>query len=287
MIANKAVLCDDDALVRSVIARMMRDTGYDVVGEADSPDQAVALVEHLGADIVILDLALRAGHGEHLLTQIGQRHPDVRVVVFSAYIANPTDLLAAGATAVIEKPDFGRLEEVMTTLFTAPSKLPDERRRDAPRPLPTLPAPSAVTISGFEPWGSFLAAVDCLVAGDAVVALDVLPNTSIDDVWDDVFRTDYRVAVARAAGATRRELDRISLSPSGVPVMLIIAGHPEAASAVFERVDRVWRREVASGVPVGAFSHIRPGDDPKSILDRTIQVLTMGDVTIEAPLRML
>ncbi len=287
MVANKAVLCDDDALVRSVIARIMQEAGYDVVGEADSPDQAVALVEHLGASIVILDLALRAGHGEHLLTQLRQRHPDVRVVVFSAYIANPSDLLGAGATSVIEKPDFGRLEEVVSTLFSEPDELADERRRIPPRPIPTLPAPTAVTISGFEPWGSFLAAVDCLVAGDAVVALDVLPNSAIDDVWDDVFRVDYRIAVARAAGATRRELDRISLSPSGVPVMLIIAGHPEAASAVFERVDRVWRREVASGVPVGAFSHIRQGDDPKSILDRTIQVLTVGDVTTESPLRML
>lgn len=287
MVANKAVLCDDDALVRSVIGRIMQEAGFDVVGEADTPDQAVALVEHLGADIVILDLALRAGHGEHLLGDLTQRFPDTRTVVFSAYIANPSDLLAAGAVAVIEKPDFGRLEEVVANLASVPDDAVDERRRTPPRAIPKLPPPSAVTISGFEPWESFLAAVACLVPGDAIVALDVLPNSAISPVWDDVFRVDYRIAMARAAGATRRELDRISLSPSGIPVMLIIAGHPEAASSVFERVDRVWRREVASGIPVGAFMHVSVGADTKAMLDRLVEVVATGDVDIESPLRML
>lgn len=283
----RAVLCDDDALVRSVIARIMEEAGYEVVGEADSPDQAVALVEHLGADIVVLDLALRAGHGEHLLQELVQRHPDTRTVVFSAYIANPSDLIAAGANAVIEKPDFGRLEEVVATLRTAPESLPDDRRREAPRAIPTLPPPTAVTVSGFEPWTSFLAAAECLVNGDAIIAVDVLPNAAIADAWDDVFRVDYRVAIGRAAGATRRELDRITLSPAGVPVMLVIAGHPEAPSAVFERVDRVWRREIASGVPVGAFGHVDRSQEPTALLDRVIEAVTRGAVSIESPLRMV
>lgn len=287
MVANRAVLCDDDALVRSVIARIMQEAGYEVVGEADSPDQAAALVEHLSADMVILDLALRAGHGEHLLHQLTQRHPDIRTVVFSAYIANPSDLVAAGATAVIEKPDFGRLEEVVAKLAAEPERTIDERRRTPPRPIPTLPPPTAVTISGFEPWDSFTAAVECLVPGDAIIALDIMPNSAIAAVWDDAFRMDYRVAIARAAGATRRELDRITLSPSGIPVMLIIAGHPEAASSVFERVDRVWRREVASGIPVGAFVHVTSGASPPTMLQRVIEVVATGDIEIESPLRML
>ena len=41
------------------------------------------------------------------LAQLLERHPETRVVVFSAYVGNPARLMHAGATAVVEHPLLG------------------------------------------------------------------------------------------------------------------------------------------------------------------------------------
>ncbi len=259
-ITGRAVLVDDDALIRSVLRQVLADTAVEVVGEADSPEGALATLKETGANIVVLDLALRGGSGEELLRSLRRHDDDIHVVVYSAYAADASALLEAGATAVIEKPDFAQLHAAIDGVAAAMG-IPVDRRRPGPTPGEARPAPTAVSLSGFEPWASFLAAVEAAEAGDSILCADVVPSALSPDGWDDVFATDHRFALGRAMARTRRSHDRVSITPTGRPVVLLVAGHPEAPTSVFGRVRERWCREVDIGRLVGAFGLVHEGED--------------------------
>jgi CheY-like chemotaxis protein len=284
---NRALLCDDDAVVRSVVRRLVEDLGYEVVGEAETSEEALHALDDLDADLLVLDLALRAGNGEELLARCAGTVGGIRTVVFSAYVGDHERLLDAGATAVVEKPDFVRLEEVARVLLDHGTGRVTERRTLRPRRVNQLPPPTGLTLSGFEPWQSFVTAAAALAAGDAVLGLDVVPDARLQDVWDDVYRLDYRIALARAAAGVRRSLERVSISPSGVPVLLVVGGSVEAPTVLFDRLDQAWRREVASGTPVGAFGHVDEALRPTQLVDQVLAAVAEHDVTRHHALRMV
>ena len=283
---RRAVLCDDDPLVRSVISRLMTDAGYDIVAEADDWAGADEAITANAAGTVVLDLSLPGGNGEELIRRLDASGSGVRVVVFSAFVGNVGALLDAGAAAVVEKPDFVQLEAVIKEMLEQDDG-PGERRRPAPRPIAILPPPTAVTLSGFEPWKSFERAVAELVEGDAILAIDVLPDTIRREVWDDVHRLDHRVAIGRAAASARRGDDRISVSPAGVPVLALVGTHAEAPGAVFDRLERVWQREVAVNIPVGAFAHVHREVRPGDLLQRVVSALVDQEPHASQPLRIV
>ncbi len=285
LLATTAVVCDDDAVLRAIVGQLLAESGYTVTGQAEGVEPALFEIEHGEADVVILDLDLSTGDGEDLLRVLHERHPAVKVVVFSAYVEDADQLLAAGATAVVDKPDFLRLEEVVRQIRTADLSV-DERRRHVPRALPALDSPSALTVSGLEPWASFRKVVGQLRRGDALLAFDVVAPPPLAPVWDDVFRADYRLAVARAAAATRRTEDRVSLSPQGFPVMAVVGGHADAPLAVFERVHELWAREVATATPVCVSRSLRLDDAGGDVLDAVLQAIA-GHGDAQQPLHVL
>ncbi len=284
MVVGRAVLCDDDALIRSVIRQVLSESPIEVVGEADSPEDAMEIVERADANIVVLDLALRGGNGEQLLKWAKAQHRPIHVVVYSSYAADPGQLLAAGADAVIEKPDFGRLHTAIDSIASSIGVPVDRRRRSEARGVSELPPPTAVSLSGFEPWNSFLAAAGAAGPGETILCGDIVPGPRREVDWDVVFATDHRIALGRAMATGRRAFDRISMSPTGRPVLLLIGGHPEAANAVYQRMCDRWGREVDVGSPVGAFGLIHRSDDP---LERLVLVEAAVPADRTASLRMV
>lgn len=216
MSSRSAVVCDDDPLLRCVLARVIGPIGYEVCAEAESPSEALEVIDRVHADVVVLDLALRDGRGEDLLRHLVAERPETKVVVFSSHVVDHDALLDAGATAVVEKPDFPALEVVLGDLVHGGS-LRQDLRRPVARAVPALDPPAALSLSGLEPWSSFRKAAESLLSGDAVLALDLIPSGTDAGNWDHVLRTDHRVALARCAASVRRDQDRVSLSPDGVP----------------------------------------------------------------------
>lgn len=281
---SRLVVCDDDAILRGVIGRMATSCGFDLTGEGDSADTTLELVESTDAEVVVLDLALRSGSGEDVIKNLRDNRPKTCVVVFSAYVDDPMRLIDAGANVVIEKPDFERLDEVLRRLRGG--LLADrDTRRPRPRVGPDLPPAPALSMSGLEPWMSFSDAADRVEVGDAVMAFDVLPPDGRVGHWDHVFLADYRLALARAVARTRRSQDRVSLSPSGLPVMLIVNGHDEAPSAIFSRIQEHWAREVDHGTPVAAIGRVSRGTVPSRLVADAVQLLLEGNLDPEHPLR--
>jgi CheY-like chemotaxis protein len=284
--SRSAVVCDDDPLLRCVLTRVIGPIGYEVCAEAESPTEALQVIDRVHADVVVLDLALRDGRGEDLLHHLVAERPDTKVVVFSSHIADHDALLGAGAAAVVEKPDFPALEIVLGDLANG-GQLRQDLRRPVARPVPALAPPTALSLSGLEPWSSFRSAAQGLLSGDAVLALDVAPSPADSESWDHVLRTDHRVALARCAASVRRDQDRVSLSPDGVPLLLAVAAHAEAPEAIFDRVRRIWSREVDRGTPVGVYGHVRKGMPAGTMLDHVVEAVLFDEPQADDPLRMI
>ena len=283
---RSAVVCDDDPLLRCVLTRVIGPIGYEVCAEAESPTEAMEVIDRVHADVVVLDLALRDGRGEDLLHQLVTERPDTKVVVFSAHVGDHDALLSTGASAVVEKPDFPALEVVLGDLAHG-GELRQDLRRPVSRAVPALEPPVALSLSGLEPWSSFRKAAGGLLSGDAVLAVDIVPSAGDAGCWDHVLRTDHRVALARCAASVRRGQDRVSLSPDGVPLLLAVAAHAEAPNAIFARIQQIWAREVARGTPIGVYGHVRKGMPAGTMLDHAVEAVLFDEPTPEDPLRMI
>jgi len=102
----RIVLADDHPVVREGIRGMLQ--GYDdieVVGQAGSGPEAVALVAQLAPDLVLMDLRMPGGDGVEATRAIAAAHPSTRVVVLTTYETDQDILRAieAGASGYLLK----------------------------------------------------------------------------------------------------------------------------------------------------------------------------------------
>lgn len=118
------VVVDDSATQRRFIrAALSIDPMLEVVGEARTGCDAVALVERLRPAAVLMDLHLPVMNGIQAIERIMATRP-TPIVVYSSFVdgadrANAASAYAAGAVDVMAKPgphDAGRLEEYAATL---------------------------------------------------------------------------------------------------------------------------------------------------------------------------
>ncbi|MFG3498651.1 response regulator [Streptomyces sp. NPDC047928] len=108
--AVRLLVCDDHAVVRAgLLALLGSEPDIEVVGEAGSGEEAVAMTAALRPDVVLMDLQLGPGidgaEATRLIASAG-----VRVLVLTTYDtdADITRAIAAGATGYLlkaERPD--------------------------------------------------------------------------------------------------------------------------------------------------------------------------------------
>src|SRR5215218_9084605 len=105
---GRVLLVDDHPAVRRVLRSLLEEVGgWQVVGEADSGESAVDLVEQLVPDVVLMDCRMPGAGGVAATREIVQRWPEVAVVAHTAY-ADETyvrEMVAAGARGYVLKGD--------------------------------------------------------------------------------------------------------------------------------------------------------------------------------------
>lgn len=116
--AVRVVLADDTPDIRSLLRLMLGRAGYDVVGEAATGAEAVALSEELQPDVVLLDLAMPVMDGLEALPLIKASSPQTKVIVLSGFVSDriEQEAVAAGADAFVEK---GTPPETLVSLVAA------------------------------------------------------------------------------------------------------------------------------------------------------------------------
>jgi len=100
------ILADDHALVREGTSSLLnQEPDMEVVAEADNGADAVALVERLRPDVVLLDIAMPKLNGIEATKRIKERYPAAAVLILSAYDNDQyvIAILEAGAAGYLLK----------------------------------------------------------------------------------------------------------------------------------------------------------------------------------------
>jgi DNA-binding NarL/FixJ family response regulator len=85
----RIVLADDAALFREGVANLLREAGFDVVGQAENADALMALVGEHQPDVAIIDIRMPPTHtleGLEAAKIIRARYPAVGVLVLSQFV---------------------------------------------------------------------------------------------------------------------------------------------------------------------------------------------------------
>lgn len=95
----RILIVDDEVNQRRTLAIGLRVEGFEVLEAADG-GQALALLDQEEADIAIVDLMMPGINGLDLARRLRFRHPEVRVVLTSAYHLSERQVARAGVGAI-------------------------------------------------------------------------------------------------------------------------------------------------------------------------------------------
>jgi two-component system response regulator AtoC len=101
----KILVVDDEAFVRESLRDWLTESGYEVF-TAENGSQALGLIDKERLGIVITDLVMPGMDGIELMKRAKETHPNVAVIIITAYgsIATAIAAMKEGAYDYIEKP---------------------------------------------------------------------------------------------------------------------------------------------------------------------------------------
>jgi DNA-binding NarL/FixJ family response regulator len=101
----RVVVADDSLLFREGLVRLLAEQGFEVAGEMENAEDLVRRVGGLKPDVAIVDIRMPPTHtdeGLRAAQEIGEREPDVGVMVLSQYLE------ASYAMRLLEEGTAGR-----------------------------------------------------------------------------------------------------------------------------------------------------------------------------------
>lgn len=103
--ARRVVVAEDEALIRMDIVEVLREAGFDVVGEASDGEAAIELTREHKPDLVVMDITMPKMDGLSAAEVIGKERlaPVVMLTAFAQpeFVARANE---AGAIAYVVKP---------------------------------------------------------------------------------------------------------------------------------------------------------------------------------------
>jgi len=101
----RAIVADDEEMIRDLAATALRTLGCEVVGEASDGLQCMEMFEQTAPDLVVLDIRMPTVHGMDTLAALLGRHPEAYVVMLTAVDDDDAirECIDAGAQDYIKK----------------------------------------------------------------------------------------------------------------------------------------------------------------------------------------
>jgi two-component system, chemotaxis family, chemotaxis protein CheY len=102
------LIVDDSATIRRIICKLfMREGDFEVCGEAENGQQAIAKATELKPALIVTDLSMPVMNGLVATRILRKLMPNVPIILYSAHIDAyvEKEALAAGASAVVPKSD--------------------------------------------------------------------------------------------------------------------------------------------------------------------------------------
>jgi DNA-binding NarL/FixJ family response regulator len=115
----RVVIADDHPFYRQGLARLLSQSGVEVVGQASNGPAAIELVEQTAPDVAVIDLNMPGMSGVDVTRRLNERMPASRVLVVSvsAQEEDVTEAILAGASGYVLKD--GPVEEVVAGIRAA------------------------------------------------------------------------------------------------------------------------------------------------------------------------
>jgi DNA-binding NarL/FixJ family response regulator len=115
----RVVIADDHPAYRAALARVLRESGIDVVAEASNGESAIRAALETEPEVVVMDLNMPGLSGSDATRQLRDEAPSTRVLVLSvsAQAEDVSEAIQAGAHGYVLKD--GPLEEVVVGIRAA------------------------------------------------------------------------------------------------------------------------------------------------------------------------
>jgi DNA-binding NarL/FixJ family response regulator len=111
------LLVDDHELLRAGLrSRLERESGIQVVGEADSANQAIGRARTLQPDVILLDLLMPRKSGYDAIPELAAAAPQAKILVVSSQAAPSSVRRALSAGAVGYLPKNASDRELVTAI---------------------------------------------------------------------------------------------------------------------------------------------------------------------------
>ncbi|MFI5054457.1 MAG: response regulator transcription factor [Acidimicrobiia bacterium] len=110
VVSVPVLIVDDQAPFRRAARAVVTATpGFEVVGEAESGEEAVEMADALTPGMVLMDINLPGINGIEATRRITAAHPEAVVMLLSTYQSGdlPADADSCGAAAYVHKEEFG------------------------------------------------------------------------------------------------------------------------------------------------------------------------------------
>lgn len=111
------LIADDELLIRIGIRNLIDSDDFEILGEAENGEQTLSQIEHLGPDILLLDITMPGMSGLEVLKEIQRRNICVKIVILSYHddFEFVHTALTGGAVDYILKSDLSK-EHILSTL---------------------------------------------------------------------------------------------------------------------------------------------------------------------------
>jgi len=115
----RVFIVDDSPLIRERLIELLAFDGVTVVGEAETPGEAIAGIRRTRPDCVVLDLKLIGGSGIEVLQSLRPEFPETTFIVLTNHSDVPyrRSCEAAGARFFLDKTtEFGKIASLIAGL---------------------------------------------------------------------------------------------------------------------------------------------------------------------------